>query len=127
MFKRASKLNLYFTTAMGCLGVNDLWKLPLTSKSQVSLDSLAIAINNELNAIGDTSFVLDKPSGNSVLELKLAILKEIIADRLKENEDRVSDIKRQQNHDKIKQILEAKQDDKLKDLSEDELKALLKE
>ena len=40
IFKQATKLKLRFSSVRGDLTVEDLWDLPLTSKSNLSLDGV---------------------------------------------------------------------------------------
>jgi len=127
MFKKASKLNLRFDTSKGLITVEDLWNLPLTSKSKTSLDSLAIAVHNELKASGETSFVDAKPAGNALLELKLDILKEVISDRKAENEAKINSESKKARNDRIKEIIADKQDEGLKGKSSEELQKMLEE
>lgn len=55
-FEIASRLKLRFETAVGMISTEDLWTLPLTSNSKVSLDSLAVSLNKELKG-SEESFV----------------------------------------------------------------------
>lgn len=127
MFKQASKLKLRFDTKKGQITTEDLWDLPLTSRTGVSLDAIAIAVNNELQASKETSFVAEKSDGDSILELKLEILKAVIADRKAENAAKRDEAEKKERKDKIARILENKKDEELAGKSVEELEAMLKE
>ena len=121
MFEKASQMKLRFESSVGSLSVEDLWDLPLTSKSKTSLDSLAIAINRDLQSSKEDSFVATKSKGNAVLELKLEILKHVIANRLAANEAAKTAGERKLRKDKLVGILAAKQDEALTEMSVEDL------
>ena len=125
MFKKASQMKLRFDTAKGQLTVEDLFDLPLTSESNVSLDGIAIAVSRELQDSHDNSFVESKSKGSDILELRLEILKDVIAARIAENEARRDEEAKKTRNDRIMQIIADKQDDALANKTIDELKELL--
>lgn len=127
MYKQAAQLKLRFNTAKGQLTTEDLWSLPLTSKSNVSLDGIAIAVNKQLQESKDNSFVTAKSTGNTTLELQLDILKDIIATRLEQNENNRAALARKQQKDKIAEIITSKQDEALLDMSIEDLEKMLEE
>lgn len=125
MFKKALQLKLRFDTAKGQLTVEDLFDLPLTSESKVSLNGIAISVNRELQASQEKSFVDTKSSGNATLELGLEILKEVIADRIEHNEIERTAAGRKQNKEKLMSILADKQDEDLKGKSAAEIQGMI--
>lgn len=125
MFKKASQMKLRFDTAKGQLTVEDLFDLPLTSESNVSLDGIAIAVSRELQDSQENSFVESKSKGSDILELRLEILKDVIAARIAENEARRDEEAKKTRNDRIMQIIADKQDDALANKTIDELKELL--
>jgi len=127
LFKQASKFKIRFDTKKGQITTEDLWDLPLTSRTGVSLDAIAIAVNSELQASKETSFVAEKSDGDSILELKLEILKAVIADRKAENAAKRDEAEKKERKDKIGRILETKKDEELAGKSVEELEAMLKE
>lgn len=118
-------MKLRFDTAKGQLTVEDLWDLPLTSEAGVSLNGIAISVNKELQASQEKSFVENKSKNSDILELRLEILKTVIADRIKQNElDRTAAARKIQR-DKIVGILADKQDEALVNKSPEELQEML--
>lgn len=87
IFERATHKKLRIKSSVGDLTVENLWDLPLTysGKSQkVNLDDLARSVNAELKDGGEESFVHTKPSAErGENQLRLDILKHIIAYKLK--------------------------------------------
>jgi hypothetical protein len=92
LFLRAAREKFRFTSKVGALTVEDLWDLPLSKTNGLDLDSVAKAVNAELKAAAEESFVT--PPNNAKrgpLEAKLEIVKTIIAvkqDEAKAAQDR---------------------------------------
>lgn len=122
-FIQATRLKLRFSTPIGLLSVEDLWDLPLESKTKVNLDSIAIALHRELKDTKDESFI-SKSRANPVLEMKLDIVKYIIEVKLQESEDKAKAKAKSEQRAKIADLIEEKQNESLRALSLDELKAL---
>ena len=80
IFKQATKLKLRFSSVRGDLTIEDLWDLPLTSKSNLSLDGVGKPIQKDIRESDEDSLV-DVPttSKNELNSLRLAIIKEIIS------------------------------------------------
>lgn len=74
MFEKAAKCKLRFQSSKGALSVEDLFDLSLTS-----LDNLAKDVNRQLKAEVEESFIEKKSQNSSDLELRLDILKHVIA------------------------------------------------
>lgn len=129
MFEKASRCTLRFDSARGLLSVEHLWQMPLTDRSGdgFSLDALAKAVNKELRDSEEESFVEEKSSRSGVLELKLDILKHIIAVRKDEAKEKERRIAAAQQLRKIDEILESKEDDALRGKTPEELRKLREE
>jgi hypothetical protein len=129
MFEKASRCALRFATERGQLSVEQLWQLPLTDKTggKFSLDALAKEINKELRDAEEESFVEEKSSRSGGLELKLEILKHIIAVRKDEAKEKERRIAAAQQLRKIDEILESKEDDALRNKSPEELRKIREE
>ncbi len=125
LFKIATKEQMVWASEKGNLTVNDLWKLPLTSLRGVSLDSLAKA---EYARIKDSevSFVNPKKAEDIQTQIRLDILKAIIADRQEENALKDQRRGNQERAAQIKEILAQKKVDSLNSMSEEALLAELK-
>ena len=123
MFKEASRLKLRFSTPIGLLSTEDLWDLPLESKTKVNLDSIAILLNREIKDTKEESFI-SKSKVNPVTELKLEIVKAIIEIKLKEADEKLKAKVKAEQRNKIDAIISKKEDESLESLSLEELKAL---
>lgn len=123
MFKEASRLKLRFSTPIGLLSTEDLWDLPLESKTKVNLDSIAILLNREIKDTKEESFI-SKSKVNPVTELKLEIVKAIIEIKLKEASDKLQAKIKAEQRNKIDAIISKKEDESLESKSLEELKAL---
>lgn len=86
IFEKASRTGLRFTTSKGNITTEDLWSLPLTSpRGNVNLDDIAKGVNRELQTAQEESFVTET-SSSPTNELRLEIVKHIIAVRLAERD-----------------------------------------
>jgi hypothetical protein len=126
-FEKASKMKYRFTTRKGNLTTEDLWDLPLTSESGVSLDDLAKALNKEIKENAEESFVLTKTTSNKDLETKFSIVKRVIEVRLEEIETRKTAAARKAKKEQLLQLIYDKENAALSNKSIDELRAMLEE
>lgn len=120
-------MKLTFDTKQGCLWVQDLWDLPLTSTlaNVANLDELAIGLDKALRDAGTTSFVNKATRTNEILKLKFDLVLHIIG--VKQAEEEVAQVK-QANADKKQQILEIisrKENEELAGKSVGELRELV--
>ena len=125
IFELASRQQLRFTSVRGDLTTEQLWDLPLTSKTGVSLDGLAIAISRQLKESATESFVSEVTSGNKILELKLEILKHVIKYKQEVNAAKISREETATKRRALEAALERKQAEKIDSASEEELQAQL--
>lgn len=124
IFEQASRAKLRFDTQVGMLTTEDLWSLPLTSKTKVNLDDIAIGLSAQLKATSE-SFVSASKT-DEVLSLKLEVVKHIIGVRVAENNDRLEAEKRRQQREQIQSLIARKESESLESLSLDELRELAK-
>ena len=86
LFEIASRKAFRFPSARGELTVEQLWDLPLQSRSNFDLDSLARSVNTALKAVTEESFVATTSNpAKAELEMKLELVKHIIAVKIAEN------------------------------------------
>lgn len=124
IFEIASIEKFRFPTSRGEVTTEDLQDMPLTSKSGFDLDTTAKAVNAALKAVTEESFVVTQNSPAQVqLEIKLAIVKHIIAAKLRAIEEARLRADKQGERAKLLQALEAKQNAAITNLSEEEIKA----
>lgn len=124
IFETATREAFRFPSTKGMLATEDLWDLPLTSKSGCDLDNVAKAVHEELQAASTTSFVsTDADPRKGKLETKLEIVKHIIAIRIAENAAARTQAERKAEKAKLLEILAAKETGELAGLSREELQA----
>ncbi len=122
VFEQASRVKLRFASPQGLLCVDDLWDLPLTSKTnRANLDDIARSYSRELKTQGEESFVTKPARKDKVLMLGFEIIKRIIEVRLDENKATKDAAEKAAKKQKLLGLLVKKQDEKLGDMSEEEL------
>jgi len=124
MYKQASKMKLRFESEKGSLTVEDLWDLPLTSEKGVSLDGLAKKVYHELTSY-EINFVDKVDIGKRISELKLNIIKDIIAEKISDREKAKERSLLKSRKEKILEIIEEKESEFLKEKDIDQLKGML--
>lgn len=126
IFEQASRQKLRFPTNKGALTTEQLWDLPLQSKSQFDLDTVAKSVSGELRGATEESFVATTVNpAKKELELKLEIVKHVIAVRIAENEAARNAAARKTEREKLLGILADKQDEELKNLTPEQIKERL--
>ncbi len=127
LFEQATRMKLRISSSYGNISVEELWDLPLTSRSnKLNLDDIARSLHLELKNQDDVSFVTEKTSPKqSLLQLQFDIVKHIIDVKLAERNAAVNATKEKEKKDKILKIISEKEEDNLKNLSVDELKAMI--
>jgi len=129
MYKTAIKQRYRYNTPRGLVTTEDLWTIPLTNNTNFNLDTIAIEIAKELESLDTKSFV--NPASNidkvRLLQAKLAIIKDIIADKLAEQEAKKQVQFKAERRQKILEILASKEDKALKKKSQKELLKELEE
>lgn len=122
MYKEASKMKLRFATVKGNLSVEDLWDLNL-----VTLDKMAVVIDEELSKNPKKSFISEITPEDKVSKLKLDILKDIITTKLEDKAKKDSEKQRLSERKKLLEILAKKEAENLENLSIEELKKKIAE
>jgi hypothetical protein len=129
VFKFAAQYKLRFPSSRGDLTAENLFDLPLKSKSGFDLDTVARTIHAELKSMGEESFVED-PSDDprkKTLEVSLSIVKDVIKTKQDENAARLNKLKRAEERKKLLDAIAAKKDDQLSQATLDELEKKLSE
>lgn len=128
IFELAARKKLRFPTNKGDITVEQLWDLPLQSKTLFDLDTVAKTVNSLLKSVTEDSFVSTTASPvKSQYELQLEIVKHVIATRLAENEAARVKAARAEELQKLTGILADKQDAALKELTPEQIKARIAE
>lgn len=125
MFEKASRKKLRFETLKGNLTAEDLWDLPLLTRGNgLSLDNIAKGLNKQIKEADEDSFVVEKSTANTTLELKFDIVKYIIKVKLEEKEIRENLLAKKAQKEKILSIISKKEDESLENTSLEDLKKM---
>lgn len=126
IYQQATRNKLRFSSVRGDLTVEQLWDLPLSSKTGLDLDTVAKAVSRELNALAEESFVQTKSSPQkTLLALKLEIVVDVIHTIEAENEERRKRADKLAEKAFLEEVLHSKKEDALKGLSVEELEKRL--
>jgi hypothetical protein len=124
LFEWASRIKCRFTSSVGELTVEQLWDLPLTTKSDksVSLNAVAINVNRQLRESGEESFISTTPNTfTAVLEKKLEIVKHIIKTKQDEAEAVRAATSRAEKRRKLLSAMERREDERLNSMTKEEI------
>lgn len=131
IFEIATRKKFRFPSIKGDLTAEQVWDLPLiasgpTRDVKADLDGVARTINAELRSITEESFVSIKPDPRKAdLEVKLDIVKHVIAAKIKEADEVKAAAARLEKRRKLVDALASKEDADLASMSrEDILKEL---
>ncbi len=129
MFENASRIKLRFNTPKGLLTVEDLWDLPLISRSsvQANLDDIARDLHNKLKDANEISFVKKATKDNEKLKLAFDIIKHVIAVRLAEDEAAATAANNRAKKQQLLALIAHKENDELAGKSLEDLKKLAEE
>lgn len=128
LFEQATRRKLRFPSPRGPLTVEQLWDLPLQSKAspEFSLDAVARAVNADLKATAEESFVAPEAnSANSTQQLMLDIVKHVIAVRIADNKAAESLSAKRAERQKLLGLLEKRKDEALESLTPEQIEARL--
>lgn len=126
VFELASRKKVRFDTHMGALSVEDLWDLPLTSKTgRLNLDDMAREFHNRKEASAQTSFVETATNTDEAAELGFALVKHVIDVKVAENKANKDARAKAEERKKLLGILSNKKDEELEGLSVEEIEKRL--
>lgn len=126
IFEQATRRAIRFESAKGDLSVEQLWDLPLQSRNQFDLDTVAKTVNRQLNAVTEESFVSVRENpAKETLSLKLEIVKHIISVKLQEAEEARNRANKASEKEKLLRLLDEKQNEALRALTPEEIQERL--
>lgn len=128
IFEQAARKKLRFASSKNELTTEQLFELPLESRDGFNLESVAQAVNKDLKAVAEESFV--KTSTNpakATHELKLAIVKFVIAAKMQEEAARLSAADRRRQRSQLVEILDQKKSADLLNLTPEQIQARIAE
>ena len=126
IFQQAAKIGLTFSSPNGPLSVAQLYDLPLTSRTKaLSLDSVSADLLKRMEAEPRVSLVASSPRSaeGAINELRVEILKAIIADKQAEQAAAVNEEVRRTEKEQLRQALQERKNADLQNLSVAELEA----
>lgn len=128
LFQKASRQKLRFESSKGMLTAEDLWDLPLTSTvpTRPNLDDIAKAINRQLKATQEESFVVKETKGNEILQLQLEILKVVIGVKMAEKEAAAKAREDTEWDQAIMALIQKKKGEQLAETSMEDLEKMLR-
>ena len=120
MFEKATRMKLRFNFKGNC-SIEDLWDLSVRA-----LDLIHKNLNIEIRGLKEVSLLEVKNKEEELLELKIAIVKQIVEVKLQEQKSREDAASRAEKKQRILGIMEEKQNSQLKELSLEELAEMAK-
>jgi hypothetical protein len=124
MFEKASREKFRFETNKGNLTVEDLWDLPLTSRSGPSLDNIAQSLHKKMKDNEEVSFVVKSTKPKNSYEDKFNVVKHIIDIRLAEHDAALTAKANKDRKNRILELIAKKKDEADMGKSIEELTAL---
>ena len=122
VFVNAARNKLRFASIRGELSVEQLWDVPLRSRDDFNLNTIAKATNQALKNISEENFVeTSKTAAHTRCEMALEVVKYIIETKLAEEKATEIRAAKKQEKEKLLSILAEKQAGKLSKLSEKEV------
>ncbi len=125
LFERASRIQLRVASIKGCLTVEDLWTIPLTSKTNaLNLDDIAGELNKQLEKQPKRSFVKpDASTADPNIQLAFDIVLHIINVRVAEAQQAAQAKLRRDQKQQLLSIIAQKESEQLAGQSLEELRA----
>jgi len=124
IFQQASRLKLRFETSRGLLSVEDLWDLPLTSKTgKTNLDDIGRPLLRQIVGSGEAPSLVDpQEKVSTMLQLSFDVVKAVIDVKVTERNTAAVAAANKEKKQKLLQILEGKENEALGNLSMEELR-----
>lgn len=126
MFENATRNKYRFPSLRGELTAEQLWDLPLQSKTGFDLDNVAREINRNVKAQAEESFVNTTANpAKGQLEDKLAIVVHVINVKQAENETARNAAARTAERQRLLEILHVRTQEDLMKKSPEEIQAMI--
>lgn len=120
MFEEVTRKSIRFPTVRGEVTVEDLWAMPLTSKSNFDLDNVAKTVNSKIRESEVDSFVkASKADPDDVLRLE--VVKHIIGVKMDEAKTRADTAKTKRRREELMAALDAKNTQALAAMSAEDI------
>lgn len=126
LFLQATREKFRFESSKGDLSVEQLWDLPLTSRTGFDLDTVAKAVNANLKSSNEESFVnVSNNPAVSRLQAQLEVVKAIIEVKLAQAEATKKRVEKAAERQRLMEVLHSKKDQELQGLSVEEIERRL--
>ena len=126
LFLQATREKFRFESSKGDLSVEQLWDLPLTSRTGFDLDTVAKAVNANLKSSNEESFVnVSNNPAVSRLQAQLEVVKAIIEVKLAQAEAAKKRAEKAAERQRLMEVLHSKKDQELQGLSVEEIERRL--
>ena len=126
LFLQATREKFRFESSKGDLSVEQLWDLPLTSRTGFDLDTVAKAVNANLKSSNEESFVnVSNNPAVSRLQAQLEVVKAIIEVKLVQAEAAKKRAEKTAERQRLMEVLHSKKDQELQGLSVEEIERRL--
>jgi hypothetical protein len=126
MFEKATHEAFRYPSAKGLLTTEQLWDLPLQSKTGFDLDSVARVISREIKALGEESFVDDTGNKDSqCLKDCLAVVVHIINVKKTENAAAAAAATKRAERARLVELLHVRKEQDLMSKSPAEIQAMI--
>lgn len=127
-FIKASRIKLRFDTPQGQVTVEDLWNLPLSSKTgKANLDQIAVELDALLNKGNRVSFIEAVNTGNDLAKLKFDIVMHVLNDKVETNRKAALATANKERKQQLMEILARKQNSALEDTPVEDLMKMINE
>lgn len=126
MFEKATREAFRYPSAKGLITTEQLWDLPLQSKTGFDLDSVARVISREIKALGEESFVDDTGNKDTqCLKERLAIVVHIISVKKTENAAAAAAATKRAERARLVELLHVRKEQDLMSKSPAEIQAMI--
>ena len=127
IFEQATRLKLRFPSVKGELNAEQLWDLPLQSRTLFDLDTVAKTVYHDLKGREEGSFVTTSTDPMKArLEVMLDIIKHVIQVKQDESSARVDAARKAEQRQRILEVMDKKADAALENETVEQLAARLK-
>lgn len=128
MFEKATRTQLRFPSTKGEISVEQLWTVPLRSRDNFNLNTVAQAVNEKVQETGKESFVDTSTNPNQAkYSLMLDIVKYIISVKKTEEDAAAQRAKNREEKATLLAILAKKQAGKMDAMTEEDLQKRINE
>lgn len=123
LFMEATRQGFRYTSTKGELTTEDLWQLPLQSRTGFDLDTVAKGIHRQLKSMEEESFVTVPTvnTGRQALEAKLEVVKAVIQYKQDQAERQRLRAEKAAEKRRLLELLDSKNQQELEGLSKEEI------